>query len=59
MPKFIVTVSEQSTVCYFVEAQDEAEAEEIYWDGFPYKQTGVADTEIIDVEREETNDEKE
>ncbi len=53
MPKFIVTVSEQSTICYFVEAQDEAEAEEIYWDGFPYKQTGVADTEIIDVEREE------
>ena len=57
MPKFIVTVSEQSTVCYFVEAQDEAEAEEIYWDGFPCKQTGVSDTEIIDVEREETNNE--
>lgn len=55
MPKFIVTVSEQTTVCYFVEAQDEAEAEEIYWDGFPYKHTGVGDTEIIDVEREEPN----
>ena len=51
MPKFIVTVNEQSTVAYFVEAQDEAEAKEIYWDGFPYKH--ILDdnhSEIIDVE---------
>jgi len=50
MPKFIVTVSEQSTVAYFVEAQGETEAKEIYWDGFPYKHMAGGDAEIIDVE---------
>ena len=50
MPKFIVTVNEQSTVAYFVEAQNEAEAKEIYWDGFPYKYMAGGDAEVIDVE---------
>lgn len=51
MPKFIVTVNEQSTVAYFVEAQDEVEASKIYWN-FPYKHMGDGDDVIVEVEED-------
>ena len=52
LKKFIVYVNEQSTVAYYVTARNAQEAENIYGNGFPYKQlkrTGDAD-QVISVE---------
>jgi hypothetical protein len=48
--KFIVYVSEQSTVAYYVTARNAQEAEDIYWDDFPYKHMAGGDAEVIQVE---------
>jgi len=52
MKKFIVYVNEQSTVAYYVTARNAQEAENIYWDDWPYKHVPArcVDPEVIEVE---------
>ena len=52
LKQFHVLVNETCTVVYYVEARNAQEAEDTYWDDFPYerlKRTGDAD-QVISVE---------
>ena len=50
LKKFTVYVNEQSTVAYYVKARNAQEAEDIYWDDWPYKYMAGPDSEVIEVE---------
>jgi len=49
LKRFKVYVNEMNTVVYYVEARNEQEAKDIYWDDFPHKSMDDIKDEIVEV----------